>query len=63
MDAKQSVEVTDDMMKVYVLIKTLKPESYWIDIPLLAHHICPFKTKNGKFYYTDLQMKSSEEHG
>jgi hypothetical protein len=56
-------EVTDDMMEVYVLIKTIGHDTYWTMDPNLSHHICLIKTKDGKFYYTDLQTENGDKGG
>ncbi|UJR08774.1 hypothetical protein I4U23_013030 [Adineta vaga] len=42
-------------MKAYILIKTIGRDTYWTVHANSAHHICLLKTKNEKFYYTDLQ--------
>lgn len=59
----EEVEVTDDMMEVYILLKTIGGDSYWTVDPNISHHICLFKTKDGKFYYTDLQTDNGDKNG
>ncbi|CAF3258830.1 unnamed protein product [Rotaria sp. Silwood2] len=56
-------EVTDDMMEVYILIKTIGHHTYWTVNPNLGHHICLFKTTDGKLYYTDLQTDNGDKNG
>lgn len=55
-------EEPNDLIEVYILYKILGQDRY-INETRVSHHICLLKSRNNKFYYTDLNPDERANSG
>jgi len=59
---KSKDEESNDLIEAYILYKTLGEKRYTINTDV-SHHICLLKSRDQKFYYTDLNPNEGNSCG